>query len=261
MFAWWNSLEATAAFNTWMQLLAMLGAALTMIGILLLWWNGNRMANYLSQREHSTNTKIKAVEKAAEQIRKELLATQQNQDIADQRRRLAEMDADSLRKEVERTRKRYSEAEGALKDRIDELKHMNITQTQGGATTTQSVEVTPKTGALDAQQRKMLAKLLSSGPKGELDIISVLDNPDSHEMALEMKQIFDDQGWSTSEIIQSAFSQPPEGFVLVIHSKETAPSYAKFLQRTLTTMGFPVSAQINAKYREWSISLVVGQRD
>ncbi|MBI5062603.1 MAG: hypothetical protein HZB87_03800 [Desulfatitalea sp.] len=76
-----------------------------------------------------------------------------------------------------------------------------------------------------------------------------------------MKQIFDDQGWSTSEIIQNAFSQPPEGFVLVIHSKETAPSYAKFLQRTLTTMGFSVSAQINNKYREWSISLIVGQRD
>ncbi|MBI5062602.1 MAG: hypothetical protein HZB87_03795 [Desulfatitalea sp.] len=143
MFAWWNSLEATAAFNTWMQLFAMLGAALTTISILLLWWNGNRMANYLSEREQSTHKKIKAVEKAAEQIRKELLATQQNQDIADQRRRLAEMDADSLRKDVERTRKRYSEAEGALKDRIDELKHMNITQTQGGATTTQWTTQTP----------------------------------------------------------------------------------------------------------------------
>ena len=261
MFAWWNSLEATAAVNTWMQLFAVLGATLTTISILLLWWNGNRMANYLSEREQSANKKIKAVEKAAEQIRKELLATQQNQDIADQRRRLAEMDADGLRKEVERTRKRYSEAEGSLKDRIDELKHMNITQTQGDAAKTQPVEAAPRTGALDGQQRKMLAKLLGSGPKGELDIISVLDDPNSHEMAQEMKQIFEDQGWSTSEIIQNAFSQPPEGFVLVIHSKETAPSYAKFLQRTLTTMGFPVSAQINNKYREWSISLVVGQRD
>ena len=260
MFAWWNQLETATAFNTWMQLVAMLGAALTTIGILLLWLSGNRMTRYLSEREQSANKKIKAVEKAAEQIRKELLATQQNQDIADQRRRLAEMDADSLRKEVERTRKRYSEAEGALKDRIDELKHMNITQTQGESVS-QTDGVKAKKGALDTQQRKMLAKLLSSGPKGELDIISVLEDPGSHEMALEMKQIFDDQGWSTSEIIQSAFSLPPEGFILIIHSKETAPSYAKFLQRTLTTMGLPVSAQINTKYREWSISLVVGQRD
>ncbi|MFZ1983406.1 MAG: hypothetical protein WAU91_03275 [Desulfatitalea sp.] len=260
MFAWWNNLETATAFNTWMQLVAMLGAALTTISILLLWLSGNRMTRYLSEREQSTNKKIKAVEKAAEQIRKELLATQQNQDIADQRRRLAEMDADSLRKEVERTRKRYSEAEGALKDRIDELKHINITQTQGESAS-QTVGVKAKKGALDNQQRKMLAKLLSSGPKGELDIISVIEDPGSHEMALEMKQIFDDQGWSTSEIIQSAFSQPPDGFVLAIHSKETAPSYAKFLQRTLTTMGLPVSAQVSTKYREWSISLVVGQRD
>ena len=126
---------------------------------------------------------------------------------------------------------------------------------------TQTAGTQTKTGALDAQQRKMLAKMLSSGPKGEVDIISVLEDPVSHETALALKQIFEDQGWSASEIIQSAFSHPPEGLVLVIHSKATAPSYAKFLQRTLTTIGLPVSAQISAKYREWSISLIVGLAD
>lgn len=258
MFPWWHDFEAVMVFNHWMQVIAMVGAALTTISILLLWVNGNRMARFLMAREESTGRKIKAVEKAAEQIRKELLATQQNQDIADQRRRLAEMDADALRKEMEQTRKRYADAEGMLKNRIDELKDMNITQ--GGAVS-QTVGRQPKKGILDIQQRKMLAKLLSGGPKGELDIISVLEDPVSHETALELKTIFEDQGWSTSEIIQSAFAHPPQGLVLVIHSKETAPSYAKFLQRTLTTIGLPVSAQVSAKYREWSISVIVGQAD
>ena len=283
MFPWWHDLESVAAFNTWMLLVAMIGAALTTVSILLLWINGNRMIRFLSERESRASRKIKAVEKAAEQIRKELLATQQTQDIADQRRRLAEMDAGALRKEMERTRKRYADAEGVLKNRIDELKDINITQgtttqdtvtqggsTQGGSTqggrtqggaVTQTAGTQTKTGALDAQQRKMLAKMLSSGPKGEVDIISVLEDPVSHETALALKQIFEDQGWSASEIIQSAFSHPPEGLVLVIHSKATAPSYAKFLQRTLTTIGLPVSAQISAKYREWSISLIVGLAD
>jgi len=263
MFEWWHSLEAATTFNSWMQIVTMVGAALTTISIMLLWINGSRMTRFLIEREKNAGKKIKAVEKAAEQIRKELLATQQNQDIADQKRRLAEMDAGTLRKEMERIRNRYADVEGALKDRIDELKDMNITQTQGRGTTSQTFgaqPVEPK-GGLDAQQRKMLKKLLSAGPKGELDIISVLEDPKSHELAEEMKMIFDDQGWSTSEIIQSAFSQPPEGWVLVIHSKETAPSYAKFLQRTLTTIGLPVSAQINNKFREWSISMIVGQID
>lgn len=258
MFTWWQNLESVAVFNNWMQLVAMVFAALTTISLLLLWVNGNRMTRYLIDREKSAGNKIKAVEKAAEMIRKELLATQQNQDIADQKRRLAEMDAGSLRKELDKIRKRYANAEGALKDRISELKDMNITQS---GTTTQNIAPPEPSGFLDGQQKKMLSKLLSSGPKGELDIISVLEDPGSHETAIEFKEIFDGQGWSTSEIVQSAFSRPPEGFVLVIHSKQTAPSYAKFLQRTLTTIGLPVSAQVNAKYPEWSISLIVGEID
>jgi hypothetical protein len=216
------------------------------------------MAEYLIDRERRASKRIKGVEKAAEQIRKELLAAQQNQDIVDQKRHHAEMDADALRKEMERVRKRYSAAEGALKERIDELKDIHITQgITVGNTTTQTV-ATP-TGRLDSQQQKMLTKLLKTGPKGELDIIAVLDDPISHQAAAEIKKIFDDQDWTTQDIIQSAFSKPPEGIVLVIHSKQTAPSYAKFLQRTLTTIGLPVSAQINNKYREWSISMIVGQ--
>lgn len=264
MFGWWHNLEAVAEVGSWMQLIAMVGAALTTLCILLLWTKGNRMTRYLIEREQNANKKIKAVEKAAEQIRKDLLATQQNQDIADQRRRLAEMDADSLRKEVEHTRRRYSEAEGALKEKIDELKDIKITQTQGGVGSTTSggtVSDQETRGPLDPQQEKMLLKLLTSGPKGELDLISVLDDPSSHDLAVELKRIFDSQGWSTSEIIQSAFSHTPEGITLVIHSKETAPSYAKFLQRAFTTIGMRVSAQVNNKYREWSISLIVGQTD
>lgn len=265
MFDWWHDFNSIAAFNYWMQLIAMIGAAMSTLCILMLGISGSRMTRYLIDREKSASQKIKAVEKAAEQIRKELLATQQNQDIADQRRRLAEMDAETLRKEMDTTRKRYNQAEGALKKRIDELKDINITSTQGGSTTSTSRTLSPPPqqtqGPMDVQQRKMLAKLLSSGPKGELDIISVLEDPRSHELALSMKKIFDQQGWSTSEIIQSAFSSPPTGWVLVIHSKETAPSYAKFLQRTLTTIGLPVSVQINNKYREWSISVIVGQTD
>ncbi len=258
MDSWWNNLESVHAFNTWMEVITLVGAALSLICLLLLWRNGNHMVRHLIDRERRGNKRIRAVEKAAEQVRKELLSTQQNQDIADQQRRLAEMDADALRNEMTAVRTRYTKAEGALKDRIKELKDIHITHstTQGSATTqTSGVD----TAALDPQQKKMLTKLLKTGSKGELDIISVLDNSDSHRAATELKAIFDAQGWTTSDIVQSAFSHPQEGIILVIHSKQTAPSYAKFLQKTLTTVGLHVSAQINNKYREWSLSMIVGQ--
>jgi hypothetical protein len=260
MTSWWNTIDAVNTFNIWMEVVVLAAATLSLISVLLLWRKGNQMTRHLMDREQRASKHIKAVEKAAEQIRKELLTTQQSQDIANQQRRLAEMDAEALRHEMEKVRQRYSDAEGALKDRIEALKDIHITQgSTTGVTTTQ--EFGANTSRLDPQQRKMLTKLLESGPKGELDIISVLDNAESHTAAMELKKLFDDSGWSTSDIVQSAFSSPPEGIVLVIHSKETAPSYAKFLQRTVTTVGLPVTAQINSKYREWSISMIVGQID
>jgi hypothetical protein len=254
MLMWLKSFEALATFNAWMHIVALIGVIATTASVWLLIINSNRMINQLLEREQRSNKRIKAVEKAAEQIRKELLSTQQNQDIAEQRRLLAEMDADTLRKELDSIRARYNEAEGALKDRIKELKDINITQGTGLGQTTREI-----TTRIDATQRKMLAKLLESGPAGEMDMISILDDMVSHETAVELKQIFQAHGWTIQGIAQSAFSKPPEGIVLVIHSKHTAPSYAKFLQRTLTTVGLPVSAQINNKYREWSISMIVGQ--
>ena len=264
MIPFWQNLDSLIAINSWLQLIAVLSGLITVASLVLLWSYGNKMIGTLTNREQKASKKIAAVEKAAEQIRKELLSTQQNQDIADQRRHLAEMDADSLRKELQQTRNRYSQAETALKDRIGELKNLHITQ---GLKTTKSAGIPESTAAespkaaLDAQQKKMLAKLLDSGPKGELDIISVLDNAKSYEMAQELKKILDQHGWATRDIVQSAFSNPPKGLVLVIHSKQTAPSYAKFLQKTFTTLGLSVSAQINDKYPEWSISLIVGELD
>lgn len=258
MFEWLQDIETLVAFSKWMHIIAIISALATALSVWLLLINGNRMIAQLIEREQRSGKRIKAVEKAAEQIRKELLANQQNQDIADQRRRLAEMDADSLRKEMESIRTRYSKAEGALKERIDELKDINITQGIGLGQTTNSLQSNLKS-RMDEPQRKILSKLLKSGPRGEIDIISVLDNAASQETALELKKIFDEHGWTTQGVSQSAFTNPPEGIVLVIHSKQTAPSYAKFLQRSLTTVGLPVSAQINNKNREWSMSMIVGQ--
>jgi hypothetical protein len=112
---------------------------------------------------------------------------------------------------------------------------------------------------LPEAQRDHLKSLLGPGPKGDLDIIAVMDNEASGLLAEELRQIFDADGWTTKPVIQSAFSDLPDGLLLAVNSRDTAPSYASFLQRTFTTIGFNVSATVNRKYREWSLTLVVGK--
>ncbi|MCP4744923.1 MAG: hypothetical protein GY874_02110 [Desulfobacteraceae bacterium] len=301
----WSDLESLVIVNNCLLIIAMISATAAAAAVLLLWINGNRMISFLIGREKHAGKHKKIVEKAAEQIRKELLKTQQDQDIINQKRRLAEMDADTLRKEMEQIRQRYKNAEGALKVGIDKLKGIKITQTKNRKPKTEAEpelelseaepelelseaepelelseaepeldlseaepeldlsEAEPELDTqlgihIDKKQSKMLANLLDSGPKGELDIIAILDNAESNEIAMELKQLFDKYGWTTRGIIQSAFSKTPKGISLVIHSKQTTPSYAKFVQRSLTTIGIPVSLQINSKFKEWSISLIVG---
>jgi small-conductance mechanosensitive channel len=112
---------------------------------------------------------------------------------------------------------------------------------------------------LPKEQREHLKSLLAPGPKGDLDIIAVMDNEASGLLAEELRQLFDADGWTTKPVIQSAFSDMPNGLLLAVNSRDTAPSYASFLQRTLTTIGFEVSASVNRKHREWSLTLVVGK--
>ena len=83
----------------------------------------------------------------------------------------------------------------------------------------------------------------------------------SESTANQLEDILSSDGWKTNGVAQSAFSNPPNGIVLAVNSKETAPSYASFLQRVFSTIGMEVSAKIDNKYREWSLTVIVGTMD
>jgi hypothetical protein len=90
----------------------------------------------------------------------------------------------------------------------------------------------------------------------------VVGDETSQATAEQLEEILSNDGWKTNGVAQSAFSRPPKGFALAVHSKETAPSYASFLQRVFTTIGLEVSALVDEKkYREWSLTVIVGSMD
>jgi beta-lactam-binding protein with PASTA domain len=82
-----------------------------------------------------------------------------------------------------------------------------------------------------------------------VDIFCVMGDEMSELTAKQLEEILTADGWKTNGVAQSAFSEPPKGLVLAVNSKETAPSYASFLQRVFSTIGIDVAAKMDKKYQ------------
>ena len=198
---------------------------------------------------------LKLLKKTAEEIRKELLETQQHQDINQLKLKTSKSSTDELRQELIDARKRLEVAEAAV--RVHEEQHGSDIEADE---THIDVELDlNEPDGLSQSQREQLIDLLDPGPKGNVDIFCVMGNDDSSIKAKHLEEILTADGWKTGGVTESVFSNPPKGLVLAVHSKETAPSYSSFLQRVFSTIGLSVSAIIDEKYREWSLTIIVGE--
>ena len=252
---WWNVIDSVGHFNHLMLVAVVLFAIFTALFLQLTRKSAHRLSDLLREQDAQARRRIKNVETVAGDIRKELLTTQQNQDIAEQQLRSKDLELDKLRKALEESRQRQEAAEERLKEQPRQTIEDSAPQAEANS------EIRKKKLGLDLEQREQLMALLEPGTKGELDIIAVLGDQRSETLAGEFEEIFIADGWKTNGVIQSAFTKEPQGLVLSVHSKETAPSYANFLQRSFATIDFPVSAAINKKNREWSLTLIVGKLD
>ncbi len=250
MFSWWNDFDTVATFGIWMQGAAALLGLICAFAALALLSKGKRLLNLVAEKDRQMESQVKAAEKSAVETRKQLQQARKQVDAIEEKRRLAEMDAEALRKELDRLRQKFTAAQQALK---------SSPSSASSASQTLEAENDAQEAVLEPKQVEILIKTLKNGPKGELDIVSLLGNETSLKMARELHEILSKQGWMVSQVIESAFSSEPEGIILAVHSKQTAPSYATFLQRAFTTIGLEVSARSVKKYREWSLTLIVGK--
>jgi hypothetical protein len=257
MLSWWTEMESVASLNDWMLMATLAFALLTGLMAFLSTGNALKQKGRLSADLKNARNQIKALERTAESIRRELLETQQHQDINQLKLKTSKSSAAELRQALLDARKRLEIAEAAVKARQKQAE-----QNDDGSESieTLDLELEPE-GGLSESQREQLIDLLDPGPKGNVDIFCIMGNAGSEMTAKQLEDILANDGWKTHGVAQSAFSTQPKGIVLAVNSKETAPSYASFLQRVFSTIGMEVSAKLNDKYREWSLSIIVGEID
>jgi hypothetical protein len=263
MLSWWSDLETVALVNTWLLSATVVFSMVTGVLSLLTTRKSKGNAERLLRDLEISRKQLKSLEKTAEEIRKELLQTQQHQDINQLKLKSTTSSALGLEQALLDAQRRLETAEKAVKAhkaKEDQREKRNdekqgIEDEQGLAPLDLLAE---DEDGLTESRREQLMDLLDPGPKGNVDIFCVLDDALSASTAKHLESILSADGWKTSPVAQSAFSDPPQGLLLAVNSKETAPSYASFLQRVFTTIGLPVSATIDKKYREWSLTIIVG---
>lgn len=251
MLSWWTSMESVAALSNWMLTATLIFAVLTGVLVFLNTGRSRSAVKRLATDLESSRKRIRTLEKTAEEIRKELLKTQQYQDINQLKLKTSKSSAQELRQALLDARKRLEIAEAAVKARqVQEAEDPETVEVL-------DLELEPE-GGLSESQREQLIGLLDPGPKGNVDIFCVMGDEASQATANQLEEILSSDGWKTNGVAPSAFSKPPLGIVLAVNSKETAPSYASFLQRVFATIGMEVNAKFDNKYREWSLTIIVG---
>lgn len=258
MSSWWANMETVASLTNWMLMATLVFAVLTGIMALLAAGKSKTLIGRLSEDLDTSRKKAKSLEKAAEAIRKELLKTQQHQDISQLKLMTSKSSTDELRQALVDARKRLEIAEAAVKARQEQQATSSIDEKEDYETLDLELETA---NGLSEAQRDHLIDLLDPGPKGNVDIFCVIGDEGSEATARQLDEVLTADGWKTNGVAQSAFSNPPKGIVLAVNSKETAPSYASFLQRVFSTIGLEVSAKFDNKYREWSLTIIVGTID
>ncbi len=259
MLSWWTNMESVAALNGWVSTATLVFALLTGVLVFFTAARSRQLVDRLSEDLDTSGKRIKSLEKAAEEIRKELLETQQHQDINQLKLKTSTSSAQELRQALLDARKRLAIAEAAINAHQDQALNMSNDNDEESIEIL-DLELEPE-GGLSENQREQLIDMLDPGPKGNVDLFCVMGNETSQLTAKQLEEIMTADGWKTNGVAQSAFSNPPKGLVLAVNSKETAPSYASFLQRVFSTIGMEVSAKIDKKYREWSLTIIVGTLD
>lgn len=264
MLSWWTNMESVAALYNVLMFATIVLALLSGILVFLSTRRLRKRIIRLNDDLAASRKQVKALEKTAESIRRELLESQQHQDISQLKLKTSKSSSDELRQALLDARKRLQIAEEAVRvhQQTKETGSPPPTSADTGSGEFEPLDLELEIeGGLSQNQRDQLIDLLDPGPKGNLDIFCIMGDEQSEMTAKQIDEVLTADGWKTNGVAHSAFSTAPNGLLLVVNSKETAPSYASFLQRVFSTIGLTVSAKIDKKYREWSLSVIVGRID
>jgi DNA-binding transcriptional MerR regulator len=235
MAAWWNAVDAVSRFNTLMQVLAVLFIILSAAATALSIKSTNRVS-FLKDLE------AKKLGASLEKTRESLQKSNAEREAAER----------TLNEQLQIARQSAEVAvqESAVAKQSAEAANLKAVEAQN--------KITPR--HLTEDQKQKLFQLLRSGPKGPVEITSLLGDPESHSFALELDAIFNNAGWKTNGVNQGVFNGSPKGLILQIKSVQASPPNAGYLQKALAAIGYHASGELAEGLPEQKLALIVGQK-
>jgi hypothetical protein len=112
---------------------------------------------------------------------------------------------------------------------------------------------------LTASQRAKLLEILRSGPKGKVTFEIFVGDTEASDFLDEIAQVLAEAGWIISGGAQSVVS-PPRGIGIFVHSKDSPPSFALFLQDALKTIGLDAESHVRDGLPTDIVLLYVGPK-
>ncbi|HLL14660.1 MAG TPA: hypothetical protein VK388_06325 [Pyrinomonadaceae bacterium] len=108
-------------------------------------------------------------------------------------------------------------------------------------------------------QRVNLRAILSVHPKGEVEIVSSINDQEAQTFGWHLYSALTDAGWTVHKVRQQNFVYPLTG-IAVVASNPESNMMAGALQRALIGVGIPTGGLIDPKLPADSVVLVVGSK-
>ena len=225
MADWWNSIDALAKFNNWMQVSIVVFGILTAAATALTIVASNRIALLRANEAAELQRRLQKAEQSSGKMGEDLKITTEKLSAAEQAIQSAGTEAAQARATAEESRKKL--------------------QPRGMST----------------EQRSAFIAALKAASSGRVDIVAVLGDPESIRFAGELDTMLKTAGWSTSGVSQAVYTPSgPVGIFLKVRSKDSVPSHAVTLQKALAAIGIEAPALLDANVEAIYVGLIVGHK-
>jgi hypothetical protein len=162
-----------------------------------------------------------------------------------------------------------NEAAGKANERAAALEHDNLelrgalAQQQEKAATAErqliELKESLKDRVISEKQANSLVLLLKGDPSGPVDIMWIASDPDSYPLAMRIKQILTEAGWTGAQE-RMAVGGTGYGLFILVHQLATAPQYAGRLQHAFKEVGIELQGSSHADVAEGKVQILIGHK-
>jgi hypothetical protein len=247
-----GQIENAQSRHNWIFGAYVLLLALTVAGTYFVWSSGNKVQDTIQADANARIEEAKSTAASANERSKSLehdnlaLRTDLNAEIG----KLAALQKDAsnakaaqqkVQTELAAQQERAAKAEKELSELKEAVRPRRLTK----------------------EQQDALVKLLSSEPRGPVELVCVMGDGEGYAFAMQIDSVLKAAGWTVQGggVAQAAYSGGnPTGFGIVVRNGITAPQYAARIQRAFFSIGIPLAGAELADRPEGAVMILVGNK-